>query len=124
MGGPNPIHTMNDEKTVMEILEDVECPVIVEGMSDESALREFNVDDIVPLNGKPLFRVARSISERSDRAVILTDFDSEGRKLAGKLNEMLSSYGVTPIPRTRAEIERIVTKVGISTVENMSPDKV
>lgn len=119
MGGPNSLTVMKDLKG---ILDGIEVPVIVEGDSDRFTLRRLGVENIIPLNGKPLFKIASKISRESREAVVLTDFDSEGRKIAKKLNDLLTSFGVTPDERTRKEVERRITKVGVSTIENINTE--
>lgn len=106
-------------KNLHKILDEVNVPVIVEGKSDKSALEDLSVEDVVPLNGKPLFKVASSLSKRVEKVLVLTDFDSEGNKIAGKLNSWLESFGVVPKNRLRGKIKGVATREGVSEIENL-----
>lgn len=99
-------------------------PVIVEGKSDEEALRKLGVDDIVTLCGKPLYKVTQDISKRTEEILILTDYDREGRKLAKKLDNYFVSYGVLPNRKIRKKLGFIVNKTGISHIEDITPNKI
>lgn len=109
-------------KKPRKIFEEIKVPVIVEGKSDASTLKDFGVEDTVPLNGKPLFRVASSLSKRTEKVLVLSDFDKEGSKIAKKLNSWLESFGVVPKTKLRGRIKRIITKEGVSDIENISPE--
>lgn len=124
MGGPNLIQQLQADKMnpLIQFLENIDCPVIVEGKSDMEALKRFEVENIYPLNGRPLFKVALRISEKHDNVLVLTDFDKEGRKLAKKLNSFLTSFGATPKNKLRGKIKRIITKKGISAIEELKPE--
>ncbi len=70
--------------------------VIVEGKKDKAALEGLGISgsSIFVLNKKPLFAVAEAVAKDYDTAIILTDLDSEGKKLYGKLNTLLQRLGV------------------------------
>lgn len=104
-------------------MEKIESPVVVEGKSDAEALRELGVEDIITLQGKPLYKVSEDLSERTDEVVILTDYDREGRKLAKKLNNYFTSYGVLPNRRIRRKLGFLINKIGISHIEDIKPHK-
>lgn len=108
-------------KPLQEIFNEIDYPVIVEGESDKSALEEYGLQDIIPLNGKPLFKVASSISKKAEKVLVLTDFDQEGEKLSKKLNSFLVSFGVVPKNKLRGKIKKIVTREGVSEIENLKP---
>jgi len=65
--------------------------IIVEGIKDKRALAELGFSRIATLN-KPLYAVAESVEEK--RVVILTDLDSEGKKLYRQLKSALNERGV------------------------------
>lgn len=83
--------------------------VIVEGMKDSRALKTLGVKNIMQLNGKPLAEFALHVSNSyvspSDtgwkEAVILTDFDSEGRGIAARLECLLKVRRVPVNSRLR-----------------------
>ncbi|MBI2145646.1 topoisomerase [Candidatus Woesearchaeota archaeon] len=70
--------------------------VVVEGKKDRAALEAFGISGsrVFVLSRKPLFAVAETVAERYNAVVILTDLDSEGRKLYGKLSTLLQGLGV------------------------------
>lgn len=70
--------------------------VIVEGKKDKAALEKFGIpaSRMFLLNSKPLFVVAENVAKNYAEAAILTDLDSEGRKLYGKLDTMLRQLRV------------------------------
>ncbi len=73
-------------------------PVVVEGINDEKALKGLGVSGtIVKLKGKhSLSEVAEKIASKFKRAIILTDADYEGRKLAAQISKLLEQYGSHP----------------------------
>lgn len=103
-----------------KIFQDLDLPVIVEGKSDVEVMEEFGVEDIVSLNGRPLYKVAKETSESFDEVLVLTDFDTEGNKIAKKLNVFLERFDVVPKNSLRGKIKRIVVKDGVSQIENIS----
>ncbi|MFP4116109.1 MAG: toprim domain-containing protein [Candidatus Aenigmatarchaeota archaeon] len=106
-------------ENLQKIFDKLDCPVIVEGKSDVAVMEDFQMDEIVSLNGRPLYRVASSVSRTADEALVLTDFDSEGEKIAKKLNVFLERFGVVPKNSIRGKIKEIVTKEGVSQIENI-----
>ncbi len=76
--------------------------IIVEGKKDRAALENLGVcNSIFVLNKRPLFEIAETIAGQFNDAVILTDLDSEGKKLYGKLNTFLQQLGVRVDTRIR-----------------------
>lgn len=66
--------------------------VVVEGVRDREALRRWGVQgEILCLKTRPdsLVEKIGRLSEREEEIVILTDFDSEGRRLARRMSEYL-----------------------------------
>jgi 5S rRNA maturation endonuclease (ribonuclease M5) len=109
-------------KELTEILKEVKFPTVVEGDSDKEALKKLGLEDIVPLNGKPLFKVASSLAKRTDRVLVLTDFDKEGNEIARKLNSWFTSFGTVPQSKLRGKIKKTVTRDGVSQIENLKPE--
>lgn len=97
-----------------------EIPKIVEGKNDKISLRKIGFKNILPLNGRSLYSFAHIFSNKYNEALILTDFDSEGRKLRRKLNFFLQAFGVSIETKLREEIMRKVTQRGKSRIENLS----
>jgi 5S rRNA maturation endonuclease (ribonuclease M5) len=68
--------------------------IIVEGKKDKRALENLGITDIVVLSKKPLFAVIEEVASRAEKVIILTDFDSTGKALYGKLSSGLQHQGV------------------------------
>ncbi|MFH1133867.1 MAG: toprim domain-containing protein [Nanoarchaeota archaeon] len=67
--------------------------IVVEGKKDAAALAQFGIPAI-PLNRRPLFSFAEDIAARTKDCVILTDLDTEGKRLYAMLKEHLTRNGV------------------------------
>jgi 5S rRNA maturation endonuclease (ribonuclease M5) len=103
-------------KALSECLSDLDGKlVIVEGMKDSRALKSLGVKNIMQLNGKPLAELALHVSKSRastsrdgwEEAVILTDFDSEGRNIAAKLECLLKVHMVPVNGRIRKRFSTI-----------------
>ena len=103
-------------------------PVLVEGKNDAKALKELGVvGNIVNLKGnKSLSEIAERISSeltelakknRSEKsAIILTDPDSEGGKIAARIAYLLEQYGIHP----ELKFRKICRLLGKGAVEQCS----
>lgn len=71
--------------------------VVVEGDRDRRALRRIGVRGPVALlhRGVPLGVVAHALGQRYGRAIVLTDWDTEGGHLARRLKEFLQAGELT-----------------------------
>ena len=88
---------------IAEIISKVSNPVLVEGRNDEKAMRSFGLDEIFTLSGASLYEKASEIAERIEKKEItmMTDFDDEGKRLAGKMRFLLERFGVKVDMKTR-----------------------
>lgn len=87
---------MQNGREVEEFLDklgNTDKPVIVEGVKDKKALEAVGVKRVYCLNKAPLYKVVEDVAV-SSRVIILTDLDSEGRRLYGKLKTQLQHLGV------------------------------
>ena len=120
MGGPNPYYkVLAIREKVKKVLDKESLPVIVEGKRDVEVMEELGVEEIIPLNGRPLYKVAKDVSENFEEVLVLTDFDSEGMKLAKKINSFLGKFDVVPKNSLRGKIKEILVKKGVSQVEDI-----
>lgn len=55
--------------------------IIVEGPKDKAALKKLGLTEIIVLEGQPLYKIVDYVSKIKDECIILTDLDSEGKKL-------------------------------------------
>ncbi len=81
-------------------------PIIVEGKRDRQALRQLGIEGKILTITKPLEEIAEEISSEHREAIILTDYDSRGKILAGKLRDLLMNEGVSPNLEFRFELRR------------------
>ncbi len=79
----------------LEKLKSSDKLIIVEGIKDRAALVKLGIEaDRIVIINKAIFAVAESVAERSKQVIILTDLDSEGKKLYSNLKRNLTREGV------------------------------
>jgi 5S rRNA maturation endonuclease (ribonuclease M5) len=93
--------------------------IIVEGKKDVAALESLGLSGFYTLSKTPVFAVIEAVADRHKKAVILTDFDAEGRKLYGRISSGLQDHGVEVDNVFREWLQRH-TKV--RQIEGLSPD--
>jgi len=110
---------------LQRVLEDLveqnqDAPIIVEGDRDRKSLRALGVHgEILSLNrGISVFALCESIAERSRGAVILTDWDARGGRLARQLRQGLAANGVRYDDELRARLTHLCRK-DIKDVESL-----
>src|SRR6266567_2495481 len=96
------------------------APVIVEGEYDRRALRALGVEGDVRLinEGSTIFGLCESIAAAHREAIILTDWDVRGGRLARQLRDGLSANGVRFDEGLRARLTRLCRK-DITDVESL-----
>ncbi len=85
----------------LEKLRDSGKVILVEGIKDKRALAELDVDKVITLGRRAIYKVVEFISDRYKDCVVLMDLDKEGKKLFGKINSGLSERGVRVDKRFR-----------------------
>lgn len=108
------------DETILEILEcierSLEKPVLVEGKKDKAALEQLGFIDVTILDG-PLYKMVEKIQEKNINSIILlTDLDSEGRKLYSKLKSSFEERGV----KVDDELRNLLWKSDLRQVEGLS----
>jgi dTMP kinase len=108
-----------------KVLEDlaeknVHAPIIVEGEYDRRALRALGVKgDIRLINeGSTVFGLCESVAAGAREAIILTDWDVRGGRLARQLRDGLAANGVRFDEDLRARLTRLCRK-DITDVESL-----
>lgn len=108
-----------------KVLEDLneknrDAPIIVEGEYDRRSLRALGVEgDIRMINeGSTVFRLCESIAAAHREAIILTDWDVRGGRLARQLRDALAANGVRFDEGIRARLTRLCRK-DITDVESL-----
>ncbi|HEX9908526.1 MAG TPA: toprim domain-containing protein [Thermoplasmata archaeon] len=108
------LERLKDMQTVIDELIDLSetVPVIVEGRRDVQALGRIGVvHNVLPLNkGVSIFQFCEQISMEFREAIILTDLDHRGGKLARALKEGLSANGVRANEKIRSRIALVSAK--------------
>ena len=92
--------------------------VIVEGEKDRKALQNLGIKNIFVINehGKSFYEKIERIAEKIKEAMILTDLDTEGKKLYSIIKRSFSNNGV----RINDKIRDLLIKLKISHVEGLS----
>jgi 5S rRNA maturation endonuclease (ribonuclease M5) len=87
-----------EDEAVEEFLELVEeykdVFTIVEGKSDKAALKHLGFTNVITLSTALYKIVEASIESQEKKVVVLTDLDSEGKKLYSKLKHELGQKGI------------------------------
>lgn len=96
------------------------APIIVEGEYDRRALRSLGIEGEIRLinEGSTVFGLCESIARRHREAIILTDWDIRGGRLARQLRDGLSANGVRFDEDLRARLTRLCRK-DITDVESL-----
>ena len=112
-------------RDLSKVLEDLAeknrlAPIIVEGEYDRRALRALGVEGDVRLinEGSTIFRLCESIAASHREAIILTDWDVRGGRLARQLRDGLAANGVRFDEELRARLTRLCRK-DITDVESL-----
>ncbi|NYT00498.1 MAG: DNA primase [Methanocellales archaeon] len=94
--------------------------IIVEGKKDREALKELGISDRILLASSfPLLNFAEDVSRKTNKAIIITDWDSRGEKIAKNISAYLRASGTKPNNLIRNKIKKLVQKE-IKDVEGLS----
>ena len=94
--------------------------IIVEGKKDRDALNDLGISDRISLASySPLLNFAEDVSRKTNQVIILTDWDSQGKKMAKKISGYLQASGTKPNNLIRNKIKKLVRKE-IKDVEGLS----
>lgn len=95
-------------------------PVIVEGRRDVQALRRLGITRNVRAlhEGSSIMTFCESIAREHARAVVLTDWDKRGGRLARNLKDGLEANGVSTVEKIRTQIV-ILSKKEVKDVEGL-----
>ena len=89
---------------------------IVEGKRDKKVLCSLSFTKIVTLN-KGLYETVEGLKEKD--VLLLTDFDSEGKQIAKKLNIFLQHLGYKTDKETRRKIGLLFARLRIKKIEEL-----
>jgi 5S rRNA maturation endonuclease (ribonuclease M5) len=110
---------------ILEVVDELEhlsdgTPIVVEGLKDIEALKRMGVKKNVVSLGKGLsvFAFCERLARRSGSAIILTDWDRKGGKLARMLKDSLEANDVKVDLDLRARLV-LLTKKDIKDIEGL-----
>jgi 5S rRNA maturation endonuclease (ribonuclease M5) len=102
---------------LLKIIEEIkDKTIIVEGKRDKRILCSLGIKNIVTIR-KGLYETVEGL--KADEVVILTDFDSEGRRIAKKLNKLLQSLGYKVDRVSRRKMGLLLTRLRIKKIEEL-----
>lgn len=109
------------ELVLLELEDESEkLPIIVEGRKDERALASLGIrSNVIGLGkGVSIFAFCEMLSKKFKKAIILTDWDRRGGKLARDLKEALMANGVGVNDSLRTQLV-ILSKKEIKDIESL-----
>ncbi|HJM81246.1 MAG TPA: toprim domain-containing protein [Candidatus Poseidoniia archaeon] len=100
---------------ILDSLNDLDSPVVVEGHSDTLALRSLGYHgSVIELNdGKSVLSTVEKLAQKlgtSGIFVIMTDWDRTGSRLAKRLKEYGESSDLVPDLRVRRDLSLLCSK--------------
>lgn len=87
-------------RELIELLKNLDIPIIVEGPRDQDALEAFDITNVHQLT-RSLEAEAESIAKSNKGVVILTDLDAEGKRLYSSLKRLFTDLGVKVFDKPR-----------------------
>ena len=114
---------LDEFSKIMISLNNLYCPVVVEGKKDTSALKNLGYNGlIIELNdGRSVLSTVESLTQKlgsSGKFVIMTDWDRTGGKLAKQLKEYGESSDLYPDLTIRRNLALLFSK-DISCIEEL-----
>lgn len=96
------------------------APIIVEGEYDKRSLRALGITGEIQMinRGSTIFALCESIATGHGEAIILTDWDVRGGRLARQLRDALAANGVHYDEEIRARLTRLCRR-DITDVESL-----
>jgi 5S rRNA maturation endonuclease (ribonuclease M5) len=109
--------TNREVEELLKILEkNKDKQTIVEGKRDRKVLCSLNFTNIITIE-KGLYETVENLKEKE--VLILTDYDSEGKQIAKKLNIFLQHLGYKADKETRRKIGLIFARIKIKKIEEL-----
>lgn len=105
---------LDDIKEELEKLRKDNTLVIVEGINDKRALKEFGIVNVKKVKGIPMYELVESITEKE--AVLLVDLDKEGKKIYHELKDAMQRHGI----RVNDRIRLLLFRTGLRQIEGLA----
>jgi len=102
------------DKWVNQIVQDNSSLIIVEGKNDIKALNKLGINNVISIN-KPIYLIIEDIARKNKEAIILTDFDPEGRKLYSKIKQEMNRNGI----KVNEHYRKFLSKCKITHIEGL-----
>jgi 5S rRNA maturation endonuclease (ribonuclease M5) len=107
----------SDVEELLELLEkNKDKQVIVEGKKDKKVLCLLNFTNLITIE-KGLYETTEKLGRRG--VLILTDFDSEGKLIAKKLNTLLQHLSYKTDKETRRKVGLLFAKLRFKKIEEL-----
>jgi 5S rRNA maturation endonuclease (ribonuclease M5) len=108
---------LREVEELLEILDkNKDRQTIVEGKRDKKILCSLNFTDIITIE-KGIYETTERLE--GNEVLILTDYDSEGKQIAKKLNNFLQHLGYKVDRETRRKIGFMFAKLKIKKIEEL-----
>ncbi len=101
-------------KVLDEIKRIRDKPVLVEGHNDRKSLERLGFSDVTVLND-PVYQVVEDF-QHEEEVVILTDLDSAGKKLFGRLAKGFARHGV----KVNTNIRNLLFRTDLRQIEGLA----
>lgn len=102
---------------IIERIKQEDILIVVEGKKDKRALEQFEIKNIIVLNGKDLWNRLEEIATEKKEVLILTDFDRKGKELYGKITKYLDKLGMKVNKKYREFFQK---KTKLSHIEGLT----
>ena len=96
--------------SIKKLVDQIDFPIVVEGIRDKRALSFFGFEKIYTISGKTLEDIATIVvSSKPESVAILTDFDEEGKRCFNRLVKLFQASGVNVDNSLRRKIKYITS---------------
>ncbi len=109
---------MEEIEQILAALDDIRTKnklVVVEGIKDKAALSRLEITNVFAINRTPLYKVVEHIADVTAEVVLLTDLDTEGRKLYTSLARDLQKHKI----KIDDTLRTILAKTSLKHIEGL-----
>jgi 5S rRNA maturation endonuclease (ribonuclease M5) len=116
--------SLEEANRLLEELKSTNLPILVEGRRDEKALRRLGVVGEIQRiqESGPVVKTAENLMKKGHKAaIILTDPDNEGAKIAHLTASILEDFGLHPEMRYR-KMTKLFGKTAVEQLGNVAEE--